>query len=81
MKMKKILTRFLILTLIINLFAFALNTTALPVSAEMVMYNTKTGKYHTLTCKWAKKCTVNCIKIDKKEAKKRGGVPCKVCGG
>ncbi len=49
--------------------------------AEMVMYNTKTYKYHKVLCKWAKKCTVNCIKIDKKEAIQRGGIPCKVCGG
>lgn len=48
---------------------------------ELVMYNTQTGKYHALWCKWAKKCTVNCIKIEKKEAIKRGGIPCKVCGG
>ena len=47
----------------------------------MVMYNIKTNKYHHIECKWAKKCTVNCIKIDKKEAIKRGGIPCKVCGG
>lgn len=53
----------------------------MPVMAEMVIYNTKTGKYHSLDCKWAKQCTVNCIKIDKKEAKKRGGIPCKICGG
>ena len=45
------------------------------------MFNTQTLKYHKLDCQWAKKCTVNCIKIDKKEAIKRGGKPCKVCGG
>ena len=49
--------------------------------AEMVMFNLKTYKYHSLNCQWAKKCTKNCIKIDKKEAIKRGGIPCKVCGG
>ncbi|MBQ8476825.1 nuclease [bacterium] len=52
-----------------------------PVFAETVMFNTQTLKFHKLTCKWAKKCTVNCIKIDRKEAIKRGGIPCKVCGG
>lgn len=51
------------------------------VFAEIVFYNTQTGKYHQPWCRWAKKCTVNCIKIEKKEAIKRGGVPCKVCGG
>lgn len=49
--------------------------------AEDVVYNTKTGKFHSTWCQWAKKCTVNCIIIDKKEAIKRGGIPCKVCGG
>ena len=66
---------FLCLVLFMN---FAM---CLPSSAEMVMFNAKTYKYHSLNCKWAKKCTVNCIKIDKKIAIKRGGVPCKVCGG
>jgi len=49
--------------------------------ADTVVYNTKTGKYHSIGCQWAKKCTVNCINIDRKQAKARGGVPCKVCGG
>ena len=50
-------------------------------SAELVIFNTQTYKYHSTYCKWALKCTKNCIKIDKKEAIKRGGIPCKVCGG
>lgn len=49
--------------------------------AETVMYNTQTHKYHQIWCRYAAKCTVNCIKLEKKEAIKRGGVPCKVCGG
>ncbi len=49
--------------------------------AETVVYNTKTGKFHSPSCQWANKCTVNCIKIDRKEAVQRGGIPCKVCGG
>ena len=57
-------------------FAFTLN-----VHAEPVMYNTSTQKVHKVHCTYAKKCTVNCIKIDRKEAYKRGGVSCKVCGG
>ncbi len=68
--MKKILALFLTFIL------FA--TTAL---AETVVFNTKTYKYHKVWCQWANRCTVNCIKIDKKEAIKRGGIPCKVCGG
>lgn len=71
--MKKLLNVIIILSIL-------LISTA-PVVAEMVLYNTKTGKFHNLNCKWAKQCTVNCIKIDRKEAIKRGGVPCKVCGG
>lgn len=49
--------------------------------AESVMYNTKTHKYHKITCVHAAKCTVNCIRLEKADAKKRGGIPCKVCGG
>lgn len=54
---------------------------ACPVFAETVVFNTSTLKYHKPSCKWAQKCTKNCIKIDKKQAKAKGGVPCKVCGG
>jgi len=71
--MKKKLFSILILFVFLHSFV--------PVFAEMVMFNTQTLKYHKLNCQWAKKCTVNCIKIDKKEAVKRGGKPCKVCGG
>ena len=48
--------------------------------ADTVVYNTKTGKYHAQSCASAKKCTVNCIKIDRKQAVQRGGVPYKICG-
>jgi len=49
--------------------------------AETVIYNTKTGKYHKPSCSSAKRCTVNCVSIDKSEAIKKGGIPCKKCGG
>lgn len=49
--------------------------------AETVVYNVKTGKYHKPTCQAAIRCTKNCIKIDKVQAKQKGGVPCKLCGG
>jgi hypothetical protein len=49
-----------------------------PVFAETVMMNVNTKKYHKEYCRYVNK---NCIKIEKKEAIKRGGVPCKVCGG
>ena len=71
--MKKI--KVLILSLIL-LFG-----TSAVVFAEAVIFNTKTLKYHSSGCRHAQQCKVNCIKIDKQEAIKRGGVPCKVCGG
>ena len=49
--------------------------------AQTVVFNTKTGKIHKPSCPSAKSCTVNCVKIEKKEAQSRGGVPCKKCGG
>lgn len=72
--MKKFLS-VLCLVLVINF------SVGLASFAETVVFNTKTYKYHKVNCQWAQKCTKNCIKIDKKEAVKRGGVPCKVCGG
>jgi hypothetical protein len=64
---------------LVVLFAFL--TMALSVNAEPVMYNTATQKVHKAYCQHAKKCTVNCIKIERQDAYKRGGKPCKVCGG
>lgn len=68
--MKKFLCLFLVCIFFTNTASFA----------QTVYYNTKTKKYHTLTCRHAKSCDVNCVKINKKEAQKRGGMPCKVCG-
>lgn len=48
---------------------------------EIVAFNTKSLKFHCRTCSAAKRCTRNCIDITHAEAKKRGGVPCKICGG
>lgn len=48
-------------------------------SGEIVVYNPNSGKFHTQNCEWAKKCK-RCIKIPKKDAIKKGGKPCKVCG-
>lgn len=50
-------------------------------NAKIVVFNTKTLKYHNVYCKWAQKCTVNCIKLEQEKAIKRGGKACKVCGG
>lgn len=49
--------------------------------SSTVVMNTKTYIYHHPTCKWAKCCTKNCIKITKDKAKPQGARPCKVCGG
>ncbi len=60
---------------------FMLFSTSSATLAEIVVFNWKTLKYHKPSCQWAKKCTQNCTKVDKKEAIKQGGKPCKVCGG
>ena len=64
------------------IFYYLINRLVLPLNsfADTVVYNTITGKYHAQSCASAKKCTVNCIKIDRKQAVQRGGVPCKICG-
>ena len=46
-----------------------------------VVMNVKTYIYHNPTCKWAKKCTKNCIKTAKQKAQTQGARACKVCGG
>lgn len=47
--------------------------------AEIVSFNVRSHKYHNSACRYFN-CK-SCIKIEKKEAIKRGGIPCKVCGG
>ncbi len=57
------------------------NTRLIAASAkDIVIYNTKSDKYHIPSCSAAKRCTVNCIPLTRGEAKRRGGVPCKLCG-
>lgn len=68
--LKKLLT-ILLITLFMQSVAFA----------ETVVFNVDTKKIHSINCTSAKKCTKNCIKINRKEAVKRGGVPCKNCAG
>lgn len=65
---KLLLLLFLVLSLMIH-----------PLNDPIYKYNTSNGKYHRLSCKWAIKCTTNCIEIPLSEIKKRGGIPCKVC--
>jgi hypothetical protein len=47
----------------------------------MVMFNQHSRKYHDPRCTWAQRCTQNCVSIPLPEAIRRGGKPCKVCGG
>lgn len=49
-------------------------------NAETVIYNPKTGIYHNQNCQHAKRCKT-CIKIEKQQAKQKGGRICKSCGG
>lgn len=48
---------------------------------ETVAFNTETLKYHCLDCRWAVRCTQHCREIPISEARRLGGVACKVCGG
>lgn len=60
---------------------FLINPAFNALSAETVIMNTKTLIYHSADCKWAKKCTKNCVKTDKKKALDQGARACKICGG
>ena len=68
-------------SLLVQSFAYGPAYAGNAAADEIVAFNTKSLKYHCLECTWAKKCTVNCVNIPKGEAIRRGGVPCKVCGG
>lgn len=46
---------------------------------DRVIFNMTSKKYHKPSCNTVKRCT-NCVELSRKEAKERGGVPCKVCG-
>lgn len=52
----------------------------IPVFSEQVIYNPNTKIYHSVNCPSAIRCKT-CIKIDKSQAIKKGGRPCKKCGG
>lgn len=67
----------LFLVLMIALFT----SSALAADNHSVIMNTKTYIYHCPTCKWAKKCTKNCIKTTKQKALTQGARACKVCSG
>lgn len=61
---------------LLSLLIFA----AASAQAETVVFNPNSKIYHKTTCQSAKICKV-CIKIEKQDAVKRGGRPCKKCGG
>ena len=63
------------------LLACLLLLAASSLAEETVAFNTESKKYHCLDCQWARRCTKNCIRISLSEARRRGGVACKVCGG
>lgn len=48
---------------------------------EIVAFNTEALKYHCLDCRWAVRCTEHCREVPISEARRLGGVACKVCGG
>lgn len=58
-----------------------LTSSVLAADNQTVVMNTKTYIYHNPTCKWAKKCTMNCIKTTKQKAQTQGARACKVCNG
>ena len=70
--MRKLLYPFLVLFFV---------SPVLAADSQMVVMNTKTYIYHSPDCKWAKKCTKNCIKTTKQKAQAQGARACKVCGG
>ena len=67
--------------LLLILMITFLTSSALAADDQTVIMNTKTYIFHTPDCKWAKKCTKNCIKITKQKAQAQGARACKVCGG
>ena len=77
--MKKIIIVFV--CVFVGLFLTALITKPEKFENYDVIFNTKTLKIHKTDCEWAEKCTKNCIKTTKDQARKKGGISCNVCGG
>ena len=50
-------------------------------ASETVYFNVQNHKVHKMSCVSGQRCTKNCIVIKRAEAYRRGGIPCKVCGG
>lgn len=52
-----------------------------PTSGDsQILFNTRSKKIHCIDCPGTSRCT-NCVPMSASEARKRGGVPCKICGG
>ncbi len=66
---------------VVLLLVLAVLTAAPALPEEKVAFNVESHKYHCVDCRHAIACTKNCVIIPLSEAKKRGGIPCKVCGG
>ena len=49
-----------------------LSAPVLASDSSPVIMNVKTFIYHSPNCKWAKRCTKNCIKTTKDKAKSQG---------
>jgi len=49
-------------------------------TGNIVIFNINTMKVHCPNCSAASRCT-NCVPITASDARSRGGVPCKICGG
>ncbi len=54
-------------------------TPTIAATDQPVVMNVKTYIYHNPNCKWAKKCTKNCVKTTKQKAQTQGARACKVC--
>jgi hypothetical protein len=62
------------------IIVFSITIDSQKISADPVYkYNTTNAKYHQLDCKWAIKCTKNCVEKKLSEIRKLGGIPCKTC--
>lgn len=47
----------------------------------LVSFNLSSRKIHCRTCRAALQCTKNCVELQLSEARRRGGIPCGICGG
>lgn len=73
-------SRLLSFLIMLLLLSMASSSSVQADKEEVVYFNTESLKYHCMTCRWALKCTKNCVRLKKEEAEQRG-TPCKVCHG